>query len=130
MVGNPLLISSNQQTVQTNNYFYKQLIHSDLQEKYFFKLLINNQTTFKKLLINPSLHGFIFLVNSDKLPEIENTIAHRSGPIVPSIDLQENKLTGGLLANPKNLYLISTERTISTNTTAMGGNTSLYSLVG
>ncbi|MDH3609888.1 MAG: L-glutamate gamma-semialdehyde dehydrogenase, partial [Gammaproteobacteria bacterium] len=130
VVGNPLLISSNQQTVQTNNYLYKQLIHSDLQEKYIFKLKIKNQTTFKKLLINPSLHGFIFLVNSEKLPEIQNTIAHRSGPIVPSIDLQENKLTGGLLANPKNLYLISTERTISTNTTAMGGNTSLYSLVG
>jgi RHH-type proline utilization regulon transcriptional repressor/proline dehydrogenase/delta 1-pyrroline-5-carboxylate dehydrogenase len=130
VVGNPILITSNKQTIQTNNFLYKQLIHKELQEKYYFKFLINNQTTLKKLLINPSLHGFIFLVNSEKLTEIENIVAHRDGSIVPCIDLQDWQTTGGILANPKNLYLICTERTITTNTTAMGGNTSLYSLGG
>ena len=130
VIGNPLLIISNNEFIQSNNYLYQQLVHSDLQEKYFFLLLIKNQTTLNKLLSHPSLCGFIFSGNAEKLVEIENTIAHRSGPITPFIDLQVNQTPGGIFANPKNLYLISTERTISINTTAMGGNTSLYSLVG
>ena len=129
VIGNPLLIVSNNGSTQVNKYLYKKYIHIDLQEKYIFYLVIKNQAMFKDMLTNPIFTGFIFSERYEKLSEIEKIIANRNGPIVPFIDLQENQLTGGLLANPKNLYLICTERTISTNTTAMGGNTALYSLI-
>lgn len=128
VIGNPLLIISNNMYIDTSQYFYKLLIHNDLQEKYFFNLLVDNKTTLTKLLVDPSLYGFIILANTKNLTEMENTVANRSGLITPFFNLQDNRATGGVFSNPKNLYLISTERTISTNTTAMGGNTALYSL--
>ena len=59
---------------------------------------------------------------------LDKHIAARTGPLIPLLASIDGQIDGGLFADPRNLYRFASERTLSVNTTAAGGNASLYSL--
>jgi RHH-type proline utilization regulon transcriptional repressor/proline dehydrogenase/delta 1-pyrroline-5-carboxylate dehydrogenase len=75
------------------------------------------------LLDDPRLAGVACLGETEKLHQIDAHLARREGPIIPFIAGHN-----ALFINPENLYRYATARTLSVDTTAAGGNASLYAM--
>ncbi len=127
-IGNPLLVIASKNSLFTSHYLFSYLIHPELYAKYIYFLPTNNQNLMTSLYSDSRISGYIIATTSSNLVEAEKLIANRDGPLTPLIVDLENQVTGGLLANLNNLYLICTERTVSTDTTAIGGNATLYNM--
>ena len=125
-IGNPLLVISNRYSLFTSSFCTKFLIHPDLFTKHIHYLPIVDKLLLENVFSDQRISGYICSTTTAYLKELENLLVKREGPLTPLIIDTDNRDTGGPLANPNNLYLIGTERTISTNTTAIGGNASLY----
>ena len=125
-IGNPLLIIASKNTLFTSFYLAYNLIHSELYTKYLFYLPVNTKALMSNICSDSRFSGYICFTTETYLAEIEKLLANHEGPLIPLIADLDNQATGGPLANANNLFLISTERTITTNTTAIGGNATLY----
>jgi RHH-type proline utilization regulon transcriptional repressor/proline dehydrogenase/delta 1-pyrroline-5-carboxylate dehydrogenase len=71
----------------------------------------------------PRLAGVAYLGEPGNLHQIDARLAQRQGPIVPFIAGDSAPFI-----NPENLYRYATARTVSVDTTAAGGNASLYAM--
>jgi RHH-type proline utilization regulon transcriptional repressor/proline dehydrogenase/delta 1-pyrroline-5-carboxylate dehydrogenase len=80
----------------------------------------------EQLLNDKYLAGVTALGDPKTIYELDAQLAKRDGPIIPLIASIKDQGNGGLFANPMNLYRFATARTTSINTTASGGNASLY----
>ena len=125
-IGNPLLVIANKSSLFTLFYLAKYLIHPDIYAKHIFYLPINDEALVPNLYSDSRISGYICFSNESYITEVEKLVTSREGPFIPLIACLDNQATGGPLANPNNLFLISAERTVSTNTTAIGGNATLY----
>ena len=81
-----------------------------------------------QLLHDSRLSGVAYLGNPDTAYLMDAELAKREGPIIPLTASTKDHQEGGLFANPKNIYRFSTQRTLTINTTASGGNASLYAM--
>ncbi|MCP4408356.1 MAG: bifunctional proline dehydrogenase/L-glutamate gamma-semialdehyde dehydrogenase PutA [Gammaproteobacteria bacterium] len=81
-----------------------------------------------QLLEDQRLAAVAYLGDEQTAYALDAQLAKRQGPIIPLLATIKGQQDGGLFANPKNLYRFSTARTVSTNTTASGGNASLYAM--
>ena len=125
-IGNPLIVISKINTLFTSWSCSTFLIHPDIFTKYIHYLPINDNSLLRNVFIDQSISGYICSTTIEYLSELERLVVSRKGPLTPLIANVENQNTGGPLANPRNIYLIGTERSVSTNTSAIGGNTTLY----
>ena len=103
------------------------MVHPELSSKYIFNLPIKHKDSILNIYSDQRVSGYIYLANESYLTEVEKCIVNRDGPLVPLIADINIQATGGPLSNINNLYLVSTERTISNDITAIGGNALLYS---
>ncbi len=125
-IGNPLLIIASKNTLFTSSFLTYFLIHSKLNATCLFYLPVKNQALMSNIFSDSRISGYICFTTETYLAEIEKLLANQEGPLIPLIADLDNQATGGPLANADKLFLISTERTITTNTTAIGGNATLY----
>jgi RHH-type proline utilization regulon transcriptional repressor/proline dehydrogenase/delta 1-pyrroline-5-carboxylate dehydrogenase len=80
------------------------------------------------LIKDRRLAGVAQLGDSPSAYWLDKQIAAREGPLIPLVASIDDQADGGLFADPQNLYRFATERTLSINTAAAGGNASLYSM--
>ena len=125
-IGNPLLIIANKNSLFTLFFLTNYLIHPDIIAKYVFYLPVNDKSLLSNLYSDCRISGYICSSTTSYLRDAQKLIANRKGPLAPLIADLSNQTTGGPLSNTENQYLICTERTVSTNTTAIGGNATLY----
>ncbi|MCZ6564526.1 MAG: bifunctional proline dehydrogenase/L-glutamate gamma-semialdehyde dehydrogenase PutA [Gammaproteobacteria bacterium] len=125
-IGNPLLVIANKNTLFTTFCLANNLIHPKLYAKYIYYLPVNDQGLVSNIFTDNRISGYIYFNTKSNLINVEKLVANREGPLVSLIADLNNQATGGPLANTDNLFLISAERTITTNTTAIGGNAALY----
>jgi RHH-type proline utilization regulon transcriptional repressor/proline dehydrogenase/delta 1-pyrroline-5-carboxylate dehydrogenase len=80
------------------------------------------------LIKDRRLAGVAQVGDSHSTYRLDKQIAAREGPLIPLVASLDDQADGGLFADPRNLYRFATERTLSVNTAAAGGNASLYSM--
>jgi RHH-type proline utilization regulon transcriptional repressor/proline dehydrogenase/delta 1-pyrroline-5-carboxylate dehydrogenase len=80
------------------------------------------------LIKDRRLAGVAQLGDSSSTYRLDKQIAAREGPLIPLVASLDDQADGGLFADPRNLYRFASERTLSINTAAAGGNASLYSM--
>lgn len=86
------------------------------------------ETILERLLQSEQLAGVAHLGDEATTRRLDARLAARQGPIIPLIATVDEQRHGGVFANPRNLYRFATARTLSVNTTASGGNASLYTM--
>jgi RHH-type proline utilization regulon transcriptional repressor/proline dehydrogenase/delta 1-pyrroline-5-carboxylate dehydrogenase len=91
-------------------------------------LPMDDDTLRDRLLSDPRTAGLVFAGPVDAAADIDRLLAARDGPIVPLIVELTDVPGQAALTNAADLYRFGTERSLSVDTTASGGNASLFSM--
>lgn len=124
--GNPVILLPDENLFLAAASVFSCFIDSGFTKGSLHYLPIQDKTVKEQLLNDRHLAGVSALCDPKSLYELEKTLARRPGPNIPLIASIKHQKEGGLFANPMNLYRFATARSISINTTASGGNASLY----
>lgn len=125
--GNPVILMPEQQSVFCAAKVFSCFHASGFADNGLHFLPADN-ASMDRLLQDPRLGGVAHLGSPEMACHIDAELAKRKGPIIPLVASIRHRREGGLIANPRNLYRFSTQRTLTINTTASGGNASLYAM--
>jgi delta 1-pyrroline-5-carboxylate dehydrogenase len=98
----------------------KVILPSNTTTKAFNKLLSNDILFYKQIEDIAELHIALISKNYTEIKELKNTLANRNGLLVITILEQDNGFYP--------LYLLNTEKSVSINITATGGNVHLINI--
>ncbi len=126
--GNPILVLPSEYATLAGAYIFSYFRDAGLPAKSLHFLPTRSDEILSFLLQDTRIAGVAHLGDNDITYALDAKLAQREGPIIPLIATTEEQGLGGMFANPRNLYRFATARTLSINTTAAGGNASLYSI--
>ena len=122
-IGNPLILLTTKKASPIGNLLVDKLVHPDLKNDAIFFYKIKNRNTLTNVFLDQRISGFYCFTNISLLKQLEKVTSNREGMIVPFLF---NNNGQPLFYYTHNLFMISSERTITTNISAIGGNVSLY----
>ncbi|MEN8132414.1 MAG: bifunctional proline dehydrogenase/L-glutamate gamma-semialdehyde dehydrogenase PutA [Pseudomonadota bacterium] len=126
--GNPVIVLPEQGYILTAARIFSYFLAAGFPKNGLHFLPFMTRELPHRLLDDQRLAAVAYLGDEQTAYALDARLARRQGPIIPLLASIKEQQNGGMFANPKSLYRFSTARTVSTNTTASGGNASLYAM--
>jgi RHH-type proline utilization regulon transcriptional repressor/proline dehydrogenase/delta 1-pyrroline-5-carboxylate dehydrogenase len=126
--GNPAIIVSDAAAAHAAAHLVERLHDAGLPPDVLHFLPLDDDVLRRSLLADPRVAGAAYAGSAAAAADIDRVLAERQGSIIPFIaQLNEAPDLAGF-ADTGDLYRFATERTLSVDTTASGGNASLFTI--